>query len=351
MTTLHICHLEKFIPPFIDFVRTEFPDTNQRFFCYGDKSKYSYISGKDTFFASECIGGKISGVRNIGRLIFEMHISSKIILHGLFDLRIILILFLFPYLANKSYWMIWGGDLYELNQPRIRLRSKLRKALRKKVIKNIGYLVTYVRKDVEIAREQYGAKGKYVECINYLSNVCKVSKTPRSSLSVRNILVGNSADPSNEHLNIFKYLDRIEHKPDRIYVPLSYGDKLYAESVIEVGTRKFADKFYPLITFLSIDEYHQILSSVDVAIFNHDRQQAMGNIIYLLSLGKVVYIRPTTSSWSFFSEKKIKVRSITSLHETLSQPLTQCEAEYNFKVIRDYFNHANLKAQLATFLL
>lgn len=47
--TLHIALLDKFIPPFIDFIRKNFSDTNQKFFTYGDIEKYQYDIQSDSY--------------------------------------------------------------------------------------------------------------------------------------------------------------------------------------------------------------------------------------------------------------------------------------------------------------
>ena len=42
---------------------------------------------------------------------------------------------------------------------------------------------------------------------------------------------------------------------------------------------------------LPLSDYLKILGKIDIAIFNHERQQAVGNITSLLGLGKKVYIK------------------------------------------------------------
>jgi len=44
----------------------------------------------------------------------------------------------------------------------------------------------------------------------------------------------------------------------------------------------FREKFKPLVDFIPFDEYLNLLAKVDIAIFNHKRQQTMGNITTLL---------------------------------------------------------------------
>lgn len=54
------------------------------------------------------------------------------------------------------------------------------------------------------------------------------------------------------------------------------------------GINLFGDNFILLTEFLSPEEYAKILANVDVAIFAHRRQQALGNILALIYIGKKV---------------------------------------------------------------
>jgi len=45
-------------------------------------------------------------------LIKLMNNSENIFIHGLFSKELVLLLFGQPWLLKKSYWVIWGGDLY-----------------------------------------------------------------------------------------------------------------------------------------------------------------------------------------------------------------------------------------------
>ena len=49
------------------------------------------------------------------------------------------------------------------------------------------------------------------------------------------ILVGNSATPSNNHIEIFKELQHVALDGRKVIVPLSYGEEDYAVGVVEAG--------------------------------------------------------------------------------------------------------------------
>jgi hypothetical protein len=273
-------------------------------------------------------------------LVIEMHKAEKIIIHGLFDLKTLVILFFMPWLLKKSYWVIWGGDLYAYQLEESNWKRKIIGLFRRPVIKNMGHLVTYIKGDVDLARKWYGAKGEYHECLMYLSNTYKTLDVPNTQSDKINIQIGNSADPSNNHIEILDKLLPFKDKNIRIYAPLSYGDKAYAKEVIAKGKELFGDKFIALTEFMPFEQYLQFLGSIDIAIFNHKRQQAMGNTITLLGLGKTVFIRSDTTQWQLFKDKNIEVLNTLSFELNYIKDL-----ERNIKNTADYFSKETLIEQ------
>ena len=86
--------------------------------------------------------------------------------------------------------------------------------------------------------------------------------------------------------------------------------------------------------------YLKFLNEIDIAIFHHKRQQAMGNIINLLGMGKKVYIRAGETHTSFFENLGIKVYDLNHFDLTLKNE------SGNQKIIRDYFSKENYLIQL-----
>ena len=92
-----------------------------------------------------------------------------------------------------------------------------------------------------------------------------------------------------------------------IICPLSYGSSNIAKDIVNLGHSLFGERFIPIFDFLPATEYAKLLSSIDVAIFGHKRQQALGNILALLYLGKKVYVRSDISTWNFLNQLGITV--------------------------------------------
>ncbi len=328
---------DKFIPPFIDLLENQNYFPFHVFYVTGDREKFPIKKRKNVFFSKD-FSGKISAL--VG-LLKGLYSADKIIIHRLKG-GIIEVLFFQPWLLSKCHWVIWGADLYDYKLAERNWQWKLKEFFRRPVIKRMGHIVTYIEGDVELARKWYGATGRYLECIMYTSNVynhLEVRVEPHSTI---NIQIGNSADPTNNHLEILEKLTPFKDQDIAIYAPLSYGSAEYAQKVIAAGMSIFGDKFKPLTDFIPFDQYLEFLGKVDIAIFNHKRQQAMGNTITLLGMGKKVYIRNDVTQWSHFKEQGLTIYSVDQLN--LSQP-SEVEIDCNSKIIKEKYSIKQLLLQ------
>lgn len=123
-----------------------------------------------------------------------------------------------------------------------------------------------------------------------------------------NIIVGNSATPENNHIEIFDILKDANISDRSIIVPLSYGDQRYREMVIKIGESYFGNKFVPLTSFLPIAEYKKIISSCCAMILNQRRQQALGNIGAMLYSGGAVYLNEKSPVVPFLKNLGVNFR-------------------------------------------
>lgn len=337
MKILHIANCDRFIPPFIEEINRCFDFKEHDFLLTNGPAEKEIINYDNVTFFSE--NGFFSKLRYYFIIIIKMHQAERIILHGLFNQHLVEILFVFPWLLKRCYWVMWGGDLYA-HQLDDRSRN-VKEFFRRSVIKKIANLVTYIKGDVDNAREWYGAKGRYHECLMYQSNLFKDYKVKAKTHNVINIQIGNSADPSNNHIEILEKLLPFKSSNICIYAPLSYGCKANAEKVISTGRELFGEKFQPITQSMPFERYVEFLSSIDIAIFNHKRQQAMGNTITLLGMGKTVYLRSDTTQWMLFKEKDIVVKDIQDFSS-----LAFCFQERNVKMVKKYFSVSKYHEQL-----
>jgi len=296
---LHLVEHEKFIPAFINLIADHLNSRRHHFFFIHNGHRYTPQGGEIVTRNAAPTGA----ARYLLSLARELNRADKIVLHGLFNSRLILLLFLQPWLLHKCYW---PGD-------------------------------------VELARQWYGARGQYHECLVYPSNTYHHIELPDHHHEGLQILVGNSADRSNEHIEVLQKLQAHRDTPLKVFVPLSYGDNTYAEAVIEQGQRLLGDRLVPLRDFMPYDAYLRLLGGIDIAIFNHRRQQGMGNIIALLGMGKTVYLRSDTTSWKALTGMGLR------LGDTLAPELhllTPEAAAANRAIISSRFSESVLVDQL-----
>lgn len=339
---LHIYVADKFIPPYVSFVNMNFPSDEHVHFIVNRKGRYTFDDN-----ANLIIVDKLNLLERI-KLQSLFGKADKVIIHGLFRDKIVRFLALNHKSLQKCYWVMWGGDLYRFKNKHKNLTSRFMHHIRRFVISRLGHFITYLPGDYELAQKWYGAKGEYHECFGYLSNVFNSrAHLPSESVNDSNkglkkyILLGNSASPSNRHCDALKYLlpfkDRI-----RIFTPLTYGSMKHAQKVIDEGTSLFGDAFVPLTEHLPLEKYYQFLASIDIVVFNHDRQQGMGTLIQMLALGKKVFIEFTTSPKPFFDSLGITVYDVKNID--LENPAQEIK-EANGLRIKNFFSEQRLKVQ------
>lgn len=345
---LHIAYLDKFIPGFIELVRQQFAYEPHTMITFGDIRKHPYVQSSTISNFST-----LKSFRCCLKLILAMHRNDIIMLHGLFSPHLVILLCFMPWLHKKCNWIIWGGDLYFHKLAVKNARYHLLEIFRKFLISRFGGFITYVEGDYHNAQQWYNASGKLYECIMYKSNIYSGEVLTEDYLTQRagqnsvkvNIQVGNSADPTNNHQQVFEKLSKldVQNQVEKIYCPLSYGNPVYAEEIKQLGEVMFGERFYPLMDFMPLEQYNEILDKVDIAIFAHNRQQAMGNTINLLGRGKTVYMRADTSSYALLTKLGIKVFALDDLSLT-AQPNEV--AIVNNQRVRNYFSEDNLVKQL-----
>ncbi len=335
MKYLHICILDKFIPPYIDFIKDNFIINEHKFILVKKKVVHTY--GLNSNHPVEWLDPNNKSSKNY--LFYLMKKAKKIILHGLWHDFIIKFLYYNSIFLKKSYWVAWGGDFYFPEK-----HSKFKHF----VIRNIGYILTYLQEDFKYIKKHYKAKATMYECLCYTSNTVDdclefINKNNNNRNKKIKILIGNSATESNNHFYIFEKLKKIKNKEKYIfYVPLSYGHRDYAKKVIEKGKQTLGNFFVPLLKYIEYVDYLKFLSNIDIAIFAHNRQQAMGNTIKLLAMGKKVFLRKNTSQWKLFKKLNIKIYNVESLSEN---ELNFESLKENIEKMKKYFSLKNLKKQ------
>ncbi len=327
----------KFVPSFIRFIKETSDSNSHLFIIYGPIGDGDPPTSDDIIYYAHPL-------RSISKIWAKLRSARKIIIHSLFNSHLLYILALHPWVLKRCYWVIWGGDLYVKLAENRDWRWRKNEAVRQFIIRRIGHLITHVKGDYELAHEWYGSKGEWHECFMYYSNVIQEILVQSLPHEGTHILLGNSADPSNNHIEVLEKLKTYAEDDIKIYCPLSYGNQSYAQNISDYATSIFGDKFIALRQFMPLKKYIELLAQIDIAIFNHKRQQGMGNATTLLAMGKKVYMRKGTTSRSVFRDLGITVYSIDNFDLS---PIEQDIAKKNQDFTKAYFSEDRLKSQWA----
>lgn len=332
---VHIFPNEKFTATNIEILKKSKYGKDCVFFIL--KSSAPYLKDRELiedniFFINSLLDSRVSKY---------LKTQNRVIFHSLF-IKPNDLLYLFLYKKNAVYWnwVIWGGDMHQFFRP-MTAKNKIKYLFFKSIVSNFGFITTLSDKDYLIAQDKLGVKGIKLSCVYALPGMEDIDLLTNHSTkkTTINFLVGNSANPSNQHLRVLKDLEFLKNENIKIILPLSYSvpDEYYVDSIIDFGKEIFGDKLVPITEYITPKDYYEILNNVDVAFFNSNRQQALGNIYVLLFLGTKIYLNEESGLVEKFKEMKAKVfsyKSINNLSFDQIYYLSQQDKKNNKRVSR-----------------
>lgn len=258
----------------------------------------------------------LKDIRNICKIISLIKKAQWIYFHFLAYDPTLFYWFLNRKRLHTSTWIIWGADVYAFQKSNNSFRTKLYELVRKKIIPDFPEVASLVKEDYEVVRRVYNTNPHYIPIIypapvnSDLMNSLPLKK-PQNTYK---ILIGNSADQSNKHLEILNLLRKFRNEKIKIFCPLSYGGTIeYIKKVNLEGSQIFDEKFTVIKEMMNPAKYADFLSEMDIVVMNHDRQQGLGNIMASLFLGKKVYLRSDTTSFHFLTQNGCKIESVSDL--------------------------------------
>ncbi len=332
-------------------------DKKNHLFIILSTSKVAYIS-KDDNVKIYMVTSLFDSIK-IVKKIYKLYIVDKVFIHRLSDIHLFPVLFC-PKNIRK-YWFLWGEELYsnidwelydsetllflKRKKSVLKFKKLIKNELRKYAVSKINYIGTN-ETEFNIIKKYF--KTNAIRCEfrypNPMDEYCS-KEVGTSSLVAKNrnekiILLGNSADPSNNHISILK---KIANLPGnyKLLVPLSYGgSEEYINAVKEIGKNLLGSHFVPIIDFLEPTEWKNILSNVDVGIMNHWRQQAVGNIRSLLSDGKKVYLSEKNPLYAHYMNNDILIQSVEKcdFDVTIFDEYTNEQKERNKSAIEELYS-------------
>ena len=202
-------------------------------------------------------------------------------------------------------------------------------------------LVTILDEEIELFEKAFPSYCKKYHRLRLYSAEQTFAVGP-SRMNGPDLLIGNSATPTNNHLELFDLLSKFDLDGRHLIVPLNYGDMWYGDAIARMGQKRFGSGFVPLRNFLPLKEYYGYIARCGTVFMNHIRQQAGTTIATALYKGAKVYLRNENPVFRFYRKIGLPIRSIQDdlLRRTdIFGPLGEEDTKLNQVILTDYWGH------------
>lgn len=298
---------------------------------------------------------------------------KKLFVHYLSEAKAGLAFWLKQRLDIQVYWIFFGADLYgplhqagryELYDPSTPLVRKglpdywfqLKYRSRRRLLGDpafadalagVDYFCFWNYFDYQLLVDNYAVTASYKPFLYY--TVVDLELPELLAKKPKSVLLNNSADRSGNHLGMLQLLNRVDLNGEvTVTIPLSYGDTAYGASVLAAARRSHGERATALTEFMPQADYYALLSGFSAAVYGHRRQQAAGNIFFLLAAGVKVFLRQDNNMLRWLRQKGFIVHCVETDLNTAADltELLPHEVANNRAVYRQTFSGEDERAMM-----
>lgn len=219
-----------------------------------------------------------------------------------------------------------------------------------KTMRRMDYFAHYIPEDFQLLRSRFGLQAKFLPfTYGYWKDYQGMEgyqNTPGKSYS-GDILVGNSAGETNNHLDAFRIISTINLSSEtRIICPLSYGqpNSAFLKKVVKKGFEIFGPRFFPLTDLLPLEDYNKIMGNCGIIILPHLRTQAFGNVLAALCMGKKILFFERNPLFRHLKMQGFRVFCFENdLSNTPLTPLSQEAHRSNLEKLEEFYGDSMME--------
>lgn len=260
----------------------------------------------------------------------------------------------------KCYWIFYGGDLYSILYKRkgYRLYDDFRlydimyklywklKTLWKiatcddyfeNFIKICDYVCYWDKYDFELLKKYYNVniQFRYFGYFNPLVSSSNEILSNKTQKQQNLVLVGNNSNRNGNEITILRRLYKLDkNKQLQLLLPMSYGYPSDKNRIIKYLNKYFCNRYTILDKYMPYQDYVELISKANSAIFGQRRQAAGGNIIAVLNKGTKVFLREDNNIMQMLKDERCVVfsfekdlKDVSILLEPLSENIVKNNKE------------------------